>query len=65
MSSPEYVPVSAAKVGNFFDKDGRLLGPRSKCPTCGKTNLFNLDFSNGTVMRFSSPCGHAFEVPTP
>ncbi|MEU8920365.1 hypothetical protein AB0D10_05415 [Kitasatospora sp. NPDC048545] len=64
MSNPEYVPVSAAYLRNFFDADGKPLEGRSKCPTCGRTNLFQLDFSNGEVMRFSSPC-HAFEVPTP
>ncbi|MFG3051842.1 hypothetical protein ACGFZP_12955 [Kitasatospora sp. NPDC048239] len=64
MSNPEYVPVSAAHLRNFFDADGKPLGGRSKCPTCGRTNMFQLDFSDGQVMRFSSPC-HAFEVPTP
>jgi hypothetical protein len=64
MSNPQFVPLTAASLRNFYDAEGQPLGLSSKCPTCNRTNMFTIR-TKGGAQRFSGGCGHAFEIPTP
>lgn len=59
-----FKPLTASRRSDFFDDNGQPL-PFAKCPTCNRTNHFDLHLSNGKIVQFRGTCGHDFELPAP